>query len=107
MKVLIAGGVLIVIMLTIGLTRWYLLPEVIRTDLAMNGISNRYYNSSEVTLDTTVTFGYLFQGYLKPIKKIPKEEITTTINTSLNNGNVLYQLNEKGELIKKTTTNNR
>ncbi|MBX2978735.1 MAG: hypothetical protein KF905_05510 [Flavobacteriales bacterium] len=112
MKPITIAIIVVLVIAMIGVLRWYSIPKVIRTDLALQGLSNRYYDLQVNSTDSIIHEGYLYRGLLAPIQTLTSETITELLesydreDTRLPDGCTIYLVNSSGELIKKITTAN-
>jgi hypothetical protein len=108
MKPITITIVVIFAILGLALLRVYSIPEVIRNDLALRGLPNRYYDIQIESTDLTVHKGYLYRGLLLPIQTFTSDSIAELLesNHQLQDGHIIYLVNSSGELIKKITATN-
>jgi len=102
-KVLLLLGVIVLTSL-IALLRWYTIPAAIRNDLALSGLTDRYYTIPQDVEDPVVARAYLYRGMLRPIKTLSPDSISKLMRLDtpdLPYGHVIYVVNASGELLQK------
>jgi hypothetical protein len=109
MKPITITIIVLLAIVMIGVLRWYCIPVVIRTDLALRGLSVRYYDVQLDVTDSKIDTGYLYRGLLLPIQIFTSDSISELLESGnrLQDGHIIYLVNSSGELIKKITAASR
>ncbi|NME72755.1 hypothetical protein [Flammeovirga aprica] len=86
--------------------RWTLLPEVIRQDVVLIGMSNSYF-SFEQPVDTVSHKAYFYKGFFKAVEILDKDSMDKLLendkgmgNRTLNIGSKVYIVNQSDELVR-------